>query len=233
MLRRVSYLCTSRAHLEGALWPLTSLPRLRALELVTGNLQLAPEQLRVLGMLPLAELRLDSYAYKQRPGLPRPQFSHLDNEGVRVLVDAICARMRTAAAGAMASAAQAQVPPARFAGDAGAAAGGSGPAGAPAASAETAWTQLMQPMKLSLCGATALSHEAVSALLRLPVLVDLDIGGCAKITAMDKMRLVAKVKAGRELLECAIATAAHSGRAGPGGASAAMQRALRFPGLQL
>lgn len=45
----------------------------------------------------------------------------------------------------------------------------------------------------SLCGATALSHDAVSALLRLPILTELDIGGCCKVTAMDKMRLVAKV----------------------------------------
>mgnify|MGYP001807363688 CR=1 FL=1 len=49
-------------------------------------------------------------------------------------------------------------------------------------------------MKLSLCGATALTHDAVSALLRLPVLTELDIGGCCRITAMDKMRLVAKVR---------------------------------------
>lgn len=59
----------------------------------------------------------------------------------------------------------------------------------------------VRPLKLSLCGATALGHEAVSALLRLPILTELDIGGCCKISAMDKMRLVAKVKAGREMLD--------------------------------
>lgn len=53
----------------------------------------------------------------------------------------------------------------------------------------------MSPLKLSLCGATALTHDAVSALLRLPILTELDIGGCCRITAMDKMRLVAKVRA--------------------------------------
>ena len=47
----------------------------------------------------------------------------------------------------------------------------------------------MKPLKLSLCGATTLTHDAVSALLRLPILTDLDIGGCCRITAMDKMRL--------------------------------------------
>ncbi len=53
-----------------------------------------------------------------------------------------------------------------------------------------------KPFKLSLCGATALTHDAVSALLRLPMLSDLKIDGCYRITSMDKMRLVAKVKAG-------------------------------------
>ena len=53
-----------------------------------------------------------------------------------------------------------------------------------------------RPFKLSLCGATALTHDAVSALLRLPMLSDLKIDGCYRITSMDKMRLVAKVKAG-------------------------------------
>ena len=56
------------------------------------------------------------------------------------------------------------------------------------------------PFRLSLCGATALSHDAVSALLRLPLLSELRIEGCHRITAMDKMRLVAKIKAGQELL---------------------------------
>ncbi|KAI8469528.1 MAG: hypothetical protein J3K34DRAFT_423502 [Monoraphidium minutum] len=115
-----------------------------------------PDQLRVLGMLPLTELRLDSWAYKQQPTLSRPAFSHVTNEGVKALVDAVCARML--------------------------------------ASREAA------PLKLSLAGATTINHEAVSALLRLPVLTELDIAGCAKITPMDKMRLVAKVKAGREFL---------------------------------
>ena len=53
-----------------------------------------------------------------------------------------------------------------------------------------------KPFNLSLCGATSLTHDAVSALLRLPMLSDLKIDGCYRITSMDKMRLVAKVKAG-------------------------------------
>lgn len=47
--------------------------------------------------------------------------------------------------------------------------------------------------KLSLRGATGLAHDAVSTLLRLPVLTELDVSGCSRISAMDKMRLVAKV----------------------------------------
>ena len=56
-----------------------------------------------------------------------------------------------------------------------------------------------KPFKLSLCGAIALTHDAVSALLRLPLLSELNIDGCCRITSMDKMRLVAKVKAGASL----------------------------------
>ena len=52
----------------------------------------------------------------------------------------------------------------------------------------------MKPFQLSLCGATSLTHESVSALLRLPVLTDLRIDGCPKIQALDKMRLIAKVQ---------------------------------------
>jgi hypothetical protein len=49
----------------------------------------------MIGMLPLRELALDSHAYRQQPSMPRPQFSHLDNEGVKGLVDSICSRMRS------------------------------------------------------------------------------------------------------------------------------------------
>ena len=53
--------------------------------------------------------------------------------------------------------------------------------------------QELQEFKLSLRGATGLAHDAVSTLLRLPVLTELDVSGCSRISAMDKMRLVAKV----------------------------------------
>jgi hypothetical protein len=55
-----------------------------------------------------------------------------------------------------------------------------------------------KPLKLSICGASQLTHDAVSALLRLPILIRLNIAGCNRIAAMDRMRLIAKIKAGRE-----------------------------------
>lgn len=76
-----------------------------------------------------------------------------------------------------------------------------------------AYTELM-PLKLSLCGATALKQEAVSALLRLPILASIDTGGCVKLTPMDRMRLVAKVKAGQGLMD---KTGAAGGAAGTAG----------------
>ena len=51
----------------------------------------------------------------------------------------------------------------------------------------------LQEFRLSLRGATGLAHDAVSTLLRLPVLTELDVSGCSRISAMNKMRLVAKV----------------------------------------
>ncbi len=47
---------------------------------------------RAAGMLPLVELRLDSFIHKQQPTLSRSSYSHVDNEGVKALVDSICNR---------------------------------------------------------------------------------------------------------------------------------------------
>ncbi|KAG1666522.1 hypothetical protein FOA52_014419 [Chlamydomonas sp. UWO 241] len=174
-LQRVSYQVASRPHLDEALAALVNVPSLKVLELIVKNFTLCSDQLRVIGMLPLMEMRLDSFIYKQQPTLSRSSYSHVDNDGVKALVDSICNRWSVVAAE-------------------------------------------MQPLKLSLCGATALTHDAVSALLRLPILTELDIGGCCRIIAMDKMRLVAKVRAGREMLE--------SGRR-------PSMRNSRFPGLFL
>ena len=54
----------------------------------------------------------------------------------------------------------------------------------------SAWPAEPAQFNLSLRGAVALTHDAVSALLRLPVLSGLDITGCGRISSMDKMRLV-------------------------------------------
>lgn len=51
-----------------------------------------PASLAIAGMLPLFELRLDSYIHKQQPTLSRSSYSHVDNEGVKALVDSICHR---------------------------------------------------------------------------------------------------------------------------------------------
>lgn len=43
----------------------------------------------------MVDLRLDSYIYKQQPTLSRSSYSHVDNEGVKALVDSICTRWCT------------------------------------------------------------------------------------------------------------------------------------------
>lgn len=40
----------------------------------------------------MVDLRLDSFVYKQQPTLSRSSYSHVDNEGVKALVDGICQR---------------------------------------------------------------------------------------------------------------------------------------------
>ncbi len=60
-----------------------------------------------------------------------------------------------------------------------------------------------RPLALSLCGGSALTHEAANALLRLPLLTGLRLDGCTRVLAMDRLRLAAKVKAGREALAAA------------------------------
>jgi hypothetical protein len=85
------------------------------------------------------------------------------------------------------------------------------------------------PFKLSLCGATALKQEAVSALLRLPILTGVDTSGCSKLSPMDRMRLVAKVKAGQGLLEGK--GAASGGGAGGGGGPGGAGGGLQFQGV--
>ena len=63
------------------------------------DLWLTGDAPRVSGMLPLVELRLDSYIYKQQPTLSRSSYSHVDNDGVKALVDSICNRWCAMASG--------------------------------------------------------------------------------------------------------------------------------------
>ncbi|GMH39324.1 hypothetical protein BSKO_07222 [Bryopsis sp. KO-2023] len=50
------------------------------------------------------------------------------------------------------------------------------------------------PISISFCGASSLSHEVVGSILLLPLLTGLDISGCGRLNAMDKMRLVSKAR---------------------------------------
>ena len=56
-----------------------------------GCASMSPEQLRTAGQLPLRELRLDSHAFR-KASVNRDVPSHLDDRGVRALVDSICQR---------------------------------------------------------------------------------------------------------------------------------------------
>lgn len=156
-LSHFNYAVSHRSSLDEALDDFASMPRLRVLEIVVRSFVVSKSQMVRLGALSVSELHVDSYLHKQQPNWARAQFSHVDNEGVRALVDMVCDKSKR------------NFDP--------------------------------TPLALSLCGAASLGHEAVSALLRLPILTDLDISGCCKITAIDKMRLIAKVKAGRELVD--------------------------------
>eukprot|EP00798_Chlamydomonas_sp_ICE-L_P019446 gene19446-26106_t len=91
-LWRLSYLITSRRQLDEASTALMAMPKLTHLQLIVHNFTLSSEQLCLVGMLPLVNLQLDSFMYKQQPSLPRGSFSHIDNSGVKALVDSICRR---------------------------------------------------------------------------------------------------------------------------------------------
>lgn len=158
-LEEVTLMTNSSECTDDCLAALLTAPSLRVLELCPRSFTLTCEQLRLAGMLNLRELRLDSQAFRLQP-FSRASHSHIDNEGVKALVDSVCIR--------------------------------------------TLFQRGKQPFKLSLCGATAITHDAVSALLRLPLLSGLMLDGCHRISSIDKMRLVAKVKAGREMLDCGV-----------------------------
>lgn len=68
-------------------WQAQCVDKVSVCALTPGPVTLSPP-----GSLPVSELRLDSYVYKQQPTLSRSSFSHVDNEGVKALVDSICGR---------------------------------------------------------------------------------------------------------------------------------------------
>lgn len=73
---------------------LLTAPSLRVLELQPKSFMLSCDHMYLIGMMNLCELRLDSHSFKQQP-LNRAGLSHIDNEGVKALVDSICARSLT------------------------------------------------------------------------------------------------------------------------------------------
>ena len=73
---------------------LLTAPNLRALELRPKSFTPNCDHMYLIGMMNLCELRLDSHSFQQQC-LTRAGLSHIDNEGVRALVDSICARSLT------------------------------------------------------------------------------------------------------------------------------------------
>lgn len=173
--------------------------------MISKGAPLQPDQLRALGALPLTELRLESFAFRQQPTLSRPALGHVTNDGVRALVDAICARM----AGARGERGVVYIYDREGAVQREGETGRERRAWRPLSVSNTqrhaahtlasqhttlphTWqprhgNAVASPLRLSLAGAAGLNHEAVSALLRLPALTELDINGCARITPMDKV----------------------------------------------
>ena len=96
-LEEVCYTSSSQEAVNDTARCLLAARNLRTLEVTPRNMVLMPEQLHALGMLPLTELRLNSFMYNQQPAVNRASQSHLDNDGVRALVDSICHRVNARA----------------------------------------------------------------------------------------------------------------------------------------
>lgn len=65
---------------------------MQVLDVVVDRFVLLPEQLGAIGTLRLEDLRLVSQVYYKQPSLARLSCSHLDNYGIKALVDAVCAQ---------------------------------------------------------------------------------------------------------------------------------------------
>ena len=65
---------------------------MQVLDITIANFVMRPHQAMAIGALALEDLRLTSQVYKKQPSLSRLCCSHLDDDGVKALVDAICQR---------------------------------------------------------------------------------------------------------------------------------------------
>jgi hypothetical protein len=158
LLEEVVLETSSPSATEECLAGLLTIPRLAVLELRPREFLLTRQHMTLVGMMDLCELRLHSRLFSQQP-LNRLGYTHIDDAGVKALVDSICSRSLQQQTGNQ------------------------------------------HDFKLSLCGASAISQDAVSALLRLPLLSGLQLDGCHRISSIDRMRLIAKVKVGREMVD--------------------------------
>ena len=79
---------------DEALMALSNAECLKVLELHPQGAVMSAAQLRRAGQLPLNELRLESQAFRQSPAITHATPSHVDDRGIRALVDSICRRWR-------------------------------------------------------------------------------------------------------------------------------------------
>ena len=79
--------CCSDMHAHPMRWA-------QVLELHPQGALMSAAQLRRAGQLPLNELRLESHAFRQSSAITNLTPSHVDDRGVRALVDSICRRWR-------------------------------------------------------------------------------------------------------------------------------------------
>ena len=124
--------------------------------------------------------------YENQSSVQRVALSHIDNDAVKALVDGVCSRWHQFAEPGVASRCCVII--------AGRASCASSCAYCSHCHAGNgAWfchttgkggRKELREFKLSLRGATGLAHDAVSTLLRLPVLTELDVSGCSRISAM-------------------------------------------------
>lgn len=80
--------------IDEALAALSEAECLKVLELHPQGALMTAAQLRRTGQLPLTELRLESSSFRSMQAITPASQSHLDDHGIRALVDSICRRWR-------------------------------------------------------------------------------------------------------------------------------------------